>query len=349
MGSIKNTPGKLYFIKERDYLNGEISPYVKIGLVRNEKETEKRILEHQTGNPREIYDHKTLETPFVEHLETLVHYLYADCWITGEWFRMDDAKLAEAISKAEQLVSEQGDYVERIRETDALKSVLDDGSTREASKEEIDLQKRFVEVKLDLDRWNAKGDVCVYRLKEVCGDRLGIAGVCSYTEVKPSKVFNETEFADQYPDIHKHFLVEQIKQNQSFNVKEKKSLKVVDPDLFTLKKELKSSTDEIELKVKEELPVSSAIKELHEEYLIAQMQSRKLEWELTKLEVALKSKIQRAEEIEGVCTWKRKENVSVSLDRSALKAAHPHIYAKFEYEKESSPKFSVNSWRPYAH
>ena len=54
MAKIKLTKGQLYFLKERDYRTGEISRYVKIGLVRNEKETEKEINTSQiTG-----YKHK---------------------------------------------------------------------------------------------------------------------------------------------------------------------------------------------------------------------------------------------------------------------------------------------------
>lgn len=51
MAKIKLTKGQLYFLREKDYLTGEISRYVKIGLVRNQKETEERISEHQTGKP----------------------------------------------------------------------------------------------------------------------------------------------------------------------------------------------------------------------------------------------------------------------------------------------------------
>ena len=48
------TPGEIYFVRETDYLTKELTPYVKIGLVRAAefRDTANRILEHQTGNPR---------------------------------------------------------------------------------------------------------------------------------------------------------------------------------------------------------------------------------------------------------------------------------------------------------
>ena len=69
MAKIKNTRGNLYFLKEKDYITIKVSPYVKIGLVRNEKETAKRSLEHQTGNARYIYDYQSLAARVVEDLE----------------------------------------------------------------------------------------------------------------------------------------------------------------------------------------------------------------------------------------------------------------------------------------
>ena len=89
--------GSIYFLRERDYLSGETSPCVKIGLVRGNKPTEDRIAEHQTGNPRQILDYKTLESPFVEYLETQLHYRCAHRWISGEWFLLDQEELRSAI------------------------------------------------------------------------------------------------------------------------------------------------------------------------------------------------------------------------------------------------------------
>ena len=69
MAKINTTSGKLYILRERDYLTQELHPYVKIGIVRGEKETSIRIGEHQTGNPREIIEVQSLDAPLVEPLE----------------------------------------------------------------------------------------------------------------------------------------------------------------------------------------------------------------------------------------------------------------------------------------
>ena len=65
-------PGKLYFLGEKDLLTGEKSKYVKIGLVNGEeRDTESRIKEHQTGNPRKIFDYHTIELKGISTIETL--------------------------------------------------------------------------------------------------------------------------------------------------------------------------------------------------------------------------------------------------------------------------------------
>ena len=46
----KTTPGRIYCIREQDYLDQTWGRYVKLGLTA--RSVEQRIREHQTGNPR---------------------------------------------------------------------------------------------------------------------------------------------------------------------------------------------------------------------------------------------------------------------------------------------------------
>ena len=49
--------GHLYFINEQDVRTGEKSNYYKIGIVYDDKgrDSTDRLLEHQTGNPRQLH------------------------------------------------------------------------------------------------------------------------------------------------------------------------------------------------------------------------------------------------------------------------------------------------------
>ena len=50
--------GEIYFIGEKDLRTKELTQYFKVGIVREnpenaDRESTQRLLEHQTGNPRE--------------------------------------------------------------------------------------------------------------------------------------------------------------------------------------------------------------------------------------------------------------------------------------------------------
>jgi hypothetical protein len=47
--TLNSTPGHLYFLSEMDLLRNERTPYIKIGIVKNERTSKERIFEHQTG------------------------------------------------------------------------------------------------------------------------------------------------------------------------------------------------------------------------------------------------------------------------------------------------------------
>ena len=92
--AIKLTPGQLYFIRDKDYITGEVGKYVKIGIVKEDGTTEKRVKEHQTGNPRGIFPvDEVTDVPFVVRLETQIHYENNEKWICGEWFLLDDKEV----------------------------------------------------------------------------------------------------------------------------------------------------------------------------------------------------------------------------------------------------------------
>ena len=70
MADLKLVNGTLYINRDRDYRTGAWGPYVKIGIVRDEREAKVRAKEHQTGNPREVVATHQFRAPMVEALET---------------------------------------------------------------------------------------------------------------------------------------------------------------------------------------------------------------------------------------------------------------------------------------
>ena len=68
--------GFLYFLRDRDYRTGTISPYVKIGLTNADRPVSNRVDEHQTGNPRQVFSAHEFQVNAVDTAETHLHHLW---------------------------------------------------------------------------------------------------------------------------------------------------------------------------------------------------------------------------------------------------------------------------------
>ncbi len=101
--TLSSTLGHLYFLSEMDVLRNERTPYIKIGIVKNERTSKDRIFEHQTGNPRKIHLEKELETPFVSNIETIIHHLYNQKRVAMEWFMLTPHEMDEVYSRAAEV------------------------------------------------------------------------------------------------------------------------------------------------------------------------------------------------------------------------------------------------------
>lgn len=112
MATSSSWHGTLYFIGEKDLVSKEVSSYVKVGVVIGERDVESRAKEHQTGNPRELNIVESIESPFVQKLETHLKKEFVQLKVSsGEWLWLGSASLGALLSRAralnEQLVENQ--------------------------------------------------------------------------------------------------------------------------------------------------------------------------------------------------------------------------------------------------
>jgi hypothetical protein len=130
---LKIKGGELYFIRENDVRTGELTPYVKIGIVReksgDERTSEDRALEHQTGNPRKLFVESIIKTPSVTEIENIIHNLYAEERIYGEWFDFTAEQFESAKKMASDLVQMAIENQDKFETADSLSST--------ASKDEV--------------------------------------------------------------------------------------------------------------------------------------------------------------------------------------------------------------------
>lgn len=103
---ISTAPGTIYFIRERDLITNEISPFVKIGLTALRRKTTDRKNDLQTGNPRELFVADEVKVPCVRAVETGMRYRFLAQNVNLEWHVFSDKskdQLKDALTYCEYL------------------------------------------------------------------------------------------------------------------------------------------------------------------------------------------------------------------------------------------------------
>lgn len=347
------TPGSIYFLRERDYQTGQISPYVKIGLVRNEKQTSTRIAEHQTGNPREIIDFQTIQVPFVEDLETRLHYLYGHRWISGEWFILNDTEIKEVIKVAKHYVKRQTKLFPVHCSVLELALQLSNGRMRPLDRKTQQVYSAYTAVKSELMIREGFVELNDTLLKQAMGQYFGIEGVITIQEKNSNPTFDKAAFLAADPShmqLFNQYLENKLGEGikGSWSIHHGLKLQNIDPELHTQLKQLQPVKIDIKTLKKKPKGRNSEIEKLHYDLIMHKAHLSRLEWELFELEQELKVLTAEFEGIEGVCTWKRCPKADKSeINMMAFKAAHPDHYERFLKPGKVSGAMIVMPYRAY--
>lgn len=332
MAEIVKTRGSLYFLRDVDYLTGEKGAYVKIGIVRKDKKTETRIKEHQTGNPRGIIDEYTLaDVPFVEALETHLHYHFNDRWITGEWFHMDEEFVKKVVVKeAERLRQEQLTYERQINVAEALSTQLSNGDTREPNKVELKMRDVHQLIKYNIEVADAKLKIAKSALIQSIGKYGSVAQVFHLSKAKDAIKFDATAFKNANQVLYDSYCFEKEGGFQkTFRGEPGFKLKTEDESLYKQVKKLPKEIYTV-TQIKKEKKRSKKIQTLHWDYLKALREFKLLDWELTKIEAQLKATCGYYDGIKDVCTWVRKyKDPSPSFNEKLFEEQQPKEYLKY--------------------
>lgn len=121
---ISTTPGTIYFIRERDLITNEISPYVKIGLTGLHRTATDRKNDLQTGNPRELFVAHEVTVPCVRAVETALRYKFLAQNVNLEWHLFSDQsenQVKDALDfcrKQKERFAEQTSFFEEAKRLD---------------------------------------------------------------------------------------------------------------------------------------------------------------------------------------------------------------------------------------
>lgn len=328
MTKIALQAGELYFIGERDRHSGELTPYVKIGLVGSTRTSADRLTEHRTASPRQLVVHAVVPTPLVRWAENTIHKQFAAQRIHGEWFVLDDARLAEAISEARLLADALGPLVALIDRAQTLGGLESDGTTIPAT-DDVRAWLR------DLRSAAARVERCeelrsrYSRVVTVLVEAGEVGPEIATTKVVPRPKFDEKSFEASHPDLWARYLREVDRGVQGSFRKSGGGLppiEEVDPGLAAFGLRFAELCDEA-------VSDGDSMEALKDAFLELDWRRRAADLDQEVAEARIKTACGTADAIEGVCTWRRRREVKPKFDEKAFAEAEPELHAKFLVEK----------------
>lgn len=315
--------GEIYFIRERDYITGEVSPYVKIGLTRDDRLSTARQGDHQTGNPRELFLHHAEKVDMVQTVEKTLHWQFASKRVTGEWFLLDNRTLEEAVARCRALGFEFQSHIGAIRTAERLVGVVSKGQPIAASNEALEWWRKHQIA----DRIVSLCDGAVAKYKEVLkseiqeGKDVTKAGKAT-TQAKT--MFDEDEFKEKYPDLWTAYIGPSSVGGRFTVTKMKGDELLAHPEVAAEIPVVKAFEATIEEYVKNQ----TSIDHLSKEYIGFLSRTEYYRTRELLAKHYLMSFCGEAPEITGVCKWNRTEKPG-KLDRASLKAAAPDQFSEF--------------------
>ena len=344
---MKLTPGELYFIRERDKQTREISRYVKIGLVKekDDRASEERALEHQTGNPRELLIHKVVKTPAVSEIENIVHGLFATERVNGEWFDFSEAKLNEAIATAQDLADEAILYENEMRSASRLTKELSDGELLSPSTEALAWHGAFLraEAVSKFCEEYASSMKVVFR-KKAESKPESVEHFATFRERKDRLVFDTTLFELSHPDLYLQFTKTTSRvaarltwtRPKEFN----RSIEILNPELHEYGRSLEPLIEKAKNgKIESET--------LHKHYLRVLGFEARASWQLEVAKANIQFLCSTHSGIDGICKWPRVEKITKSFDEAAFIVAFPDIAKQFMVTESQTAALIIDPKQGY--
>lgn len=327
-GEISTKPGTIYFIRERDFITNDVSPFVKIGLTALDRSAAERKDDLKTGNPRELFVHHEVQVPCVSAVETALRYEFILQNVNLEWHYFganSKRRLEEAIAYCEELGKTFAGYSDVIDEARRLNDVPSNENLIARTAESDHWWRQY------LIHHHVTSIVKVAKLaraeeaKELVSRGFDApTGVLVGTQTRPS--FDEDGFRAKYPSIYEQHVVRKFKA--TFNSKGK--LTADELNAVDLVSSARNAYDAYVASAND-TESNDAYSSSHRKFLTLQQLTKFSEVEKEVAKSHLKVLCGEAGGIEGTCTWQRGPG-SPKLDITSLKAAHGDLVAEFTTE-----------------
>jgi hypothetical protein len=359
---MKLTSGEIYFIREIEVHSDKLTPFVKIGIVREPKKGEERTsidraLEHQTGNPRKLFVDSIFKTPAVSEVENILHKLHAYDRVEGEWFQFTEEQLCGVKKRTKELTNAAIENEENFRIASDLSNKESKEEMIRPSMEIIAWHKKIIEADFRIDEC----EKLQTEIKEFYKSELDepftleakkerqkeLLPFIKVQEKKTQSVFDIKTFKKNHSDLYSKFSrITRTSPRGSFIITRPKEWEFV---LEQIDQELHIYSQIARQTISESKSGKRTQKELHTVTLTLLGYEAKASWDKEIAKANLKIFCQDYAGIEGLCKWNRKPKEQLVFDESAFFEAHPRIAKNFVVEIESKPSLIVSKKRTYPH
>jgi hypothetical protein len=358
---MKLTPGEIYFIRELDVHTGKETQFVKIGLVREkkgeERASEDRALEHQTGNPRKLFVESVIHTPAVSEIENILHHLHADDRVYGEWFEFTEEKFALVKQSAQDLADTASTNHEKFKIAASLGGKQSTKELLKPSEEASNWHKKLLSAEsrkkecsaLQQEIKNAFISELLQpkNYQEQIEKQEKLSPFVNMQEVKLRPKFDLKAFALSRPELYEEFSrVKMTEPKGSFLITRPKnldlSLSTIDSGLFQYAEFARTTLADYKTGKSTEM-------DLHTVTLKLRGFEAKADWDKEIALVNLKVLCKENAGIEGICKWTRQPKEEKFFDEDAFLQAHPRIAAQYMVDGGDRRSVVVEKRRAYPH
>ena len=359
----KNDPGEVYFIHTIDQVSGESHGYYKIGIVRNERDSEQRIKEHQTGNPHRIVPYKILTTKAPMLIEGMLHAKYSKHQVSTEWFKFEDEIIDEVIAEAERLDEEHGEAVANMskhyRVTASKPELVLTGDDLDKAKR---LRDEAYDIEKDLKKHYFLMKKSEHELEKLTDNHgNGIRGVSIVTITPAKNEFNLAKWWSKATEDQKKRAGLPQKPANDFTLLYSQNNHKKATDGYWKKTHSKESKDADDAKMSipghkpedfndTSLERTEEIITLHKNYCDEKGKHDGKKKELEAKIIQLMVMCGEHKGIKDICSWEREQPVALKVNESLMKKNFGEDLTDTTYFKETKIKSSikVHPFRPYA-
>jgi len=340
--SMKLTPGEIYFIGERDHLTGVTSPYYKIGIVRADENrtSDDRLKEHQTGNPRPLFIHTIVPCELVERVETLMHGLQARYRLGGsEWFEFDELVLEETIRTTKTYADQTTAAAPIFKAAEELKSKSANDVVLPATEELKDLHLNLLVAEATVKRFDAVLMEIRNAMREAIerGEEVGGAAQIANTSVK--EVLDTDALKAAYADLYSQYLNVTVAESRSWSLTRAGSREEIERRLAD---KIQPIIQEINVAIAAALAGEIPKSQLNEQVIIIREHQASAKWEAELFLAQLKVAVGTNAGIDGLCKWGMSSKTSKKFQETTFMEENFELYKQFLILKQVGGAMLLN-------